>query len=106
MSNILFHNGFQIFCMCFFQKGLWIPEKRENLCGSPRPAMEGVMTKRQLVWVVIAVSLALAVGLTVWFSPRPIPAGRSNFEKIEVGMTRAEVEEILGGSPVSTSPVP
>lgn len=55
------------------------------------------MTKRRLVWVVAC--LALAVGLGIWFVTRPHPVNETNFNRIRVGMTQAEVEAILGCPP-------
>lgn len=54
------------------------------------------MMKRRLVWVGIAVCLALAVCLSAWLLSRPHPVNRANFQRIQVGMTLAEVEDILG----------
>ena len=54
-------------------------------------------------WILLAVLLVLLLGaagieLPVLF-PRPSKATAANFSRITVGMTRVEVEDILGGPP-------
>lgn len=65
------------------------------------------MTKRRLVWVIVAVCLALAVVLAGALVVRPHPVvNRANFERVNEGMTRAEVEAILGRLPGDDAPAP
>jgi hypothetical protein len=45
----------------------------------------------------VAVALVLAGGLIALLGPRHCPVNRAAFERIEEGMTRAEVQDILGG---------
>ena len=54
------------------------------------------MTKRRLMWVGIVVCLALLACATAGLLTRPHPVNWENFERIRVGMTRAEVEEVVG----------
>jgi hypothetical protein len=48
---------------------------------------------------VVAVLLVLVGILLTLLLPRPSKVTRANFERIEVGMSKPEVEEILGGPP-------
>jgi hypothetical protein len=47
----------------------------------------------------VAVGLMLAGGLIALLGPRHCPVDRAAFERVEEGMTRAEVHAILGGPP-------
>jgi hypothetical protein len=47
----------------------------------------------------LAVVLVLAGGLVAVLGPRHCPVNRAAFERIEKGMTQAEVRAILGGPP-------
>jgi hypothetical protein len=47
----------------------------------------------------VAVVLVLAGGLVALLGPRHCPVNRAAFERIEEGMTRAEVHAVLGGPP-------
>jgi hypothetical protein len=54
------------------------------------------MRRRWLVCTAITAGLLLPAGLAVWLTtPPPQPVNRANFERIQAGMTRAEVEAIL-----------
>lgn len=62
--------------------------------------------RKRLPWLAVAVVVAGAAGYLAWshsrpaaFTPTPSGVTRANFERIEVGMTEAEVERILGGPP-------
>jgi hypothetical protein len=57
------------------------------------------MTKRRLVWAAVAVCLALVVGWATWPVPQRDPVNRANIKRIRAGMTRAEVEAVLGVPP-------
>ena len=48
---------------------------------------------------VAGVCVVLALGLAGWYALRPHPINRANFERIQEGMTCADVEAILGGPP-------
>jgi hypothetical protein len=54
------------------------------------------MRRRKLRWVLagLAVLLLAVGGFVLW--PRPNRVARENFDRIREGMTRAEVEAILG----------
>jgi hypothetical protein len=54
---------------------------------------------RKLLVGMLAVALLLASTLLVLVLPWRCSVSRANFERIKEGMTRAEVEAILGGPP-------
>jgi hypothetical protein len=58
------------------------------------------MRRRTLLVALVALAVVVAVGVVaLWPRPRPQPSSRitrENFDRIKVGMTRAEVEAILG----------
>ena len=54
---------------------------------------------RKLLIGMVAVGLVLAGGVFALVMPRQCPVNRAAFERIEVGMTQSEVEQILGGPP-------
>jgi hypothetical protein len=54
----------------------------------------------------LAVLLVLVGILVPLVMPRPSRVTRANYERIEMGMTQAQVEEILGGPPGDYSTVP
>ena len=58
------------------------------------------MTRRRLVWVGVAVCLALAEGTTASLLDRPPPGvNRASFDRLRQGMTLAEVQAALGVPP-------
>ncbi len=57
------------------------------------------MMKGWFKWLAAAASLGLTVCVSVWQVSGPHPVNRANFERIQVGMTQAEVEAILGCPP-------
>jgi hypothetical protein len=56
-------------------------------------------TMRNSLFACLAVVLVLAGGLIALLGPRHCPVNRAAFERVENGMTRAEVHAILGGPP-------
>jgi hypothetical protein len=58
---------------------------------------EGAMRKRGHLIGLATLLVVILVGLSFWQGPGPI--NRYQYAKIQVGMSRAEVEEILGGPP-------
>jgi hypothetical protein len=66
-------------------------KKRDNCIGEE--------SMRKLFLALFAVALLLfGAGFPLLF-PRPSPVTKAAFDQLEVGMTRAEVEAILGGPP-------
>jgi hypothetical protein len=56
------------------------------------------MRSRRLRWVLTGLAVMIAVGaVALW--PREDRITREKFHRIEIGMSRAEVEAILGGPP-------
>src|SRR5262249_11442376 len=54
---------------------------------------------RKWVFLALALVLLLVGGMLPVLFPRPSPVTREAFIRIKAGMTRAEVESILGGKP-------
>jgi hypothetical protein len=52
------------------------------------------MRRRKLLVALAVLAAVVAAGVVVW--PRPLRATRENYDRIQVGMSRAEVEAILG----------
>ena len=51
-------------------------------------------------WVLGVSTLSLlALGITIWLEWRPSAVTKENIDRIQPGMTRAEVEALLGGPP-------
>jgi hypothetical protein len=60
-------------------------------------------SRRTLIAGSLAIlSVAVLIHFAIW-SARPGVTG-ANFARLEVGMTQAEVEELLGGPPSYTAP--
>jgi hypothetical protein len=54
--------------------------------------------RKRLWWIIPLVAVLLIFGgMTPLLAPRPSPVTKAAFERIETGMTKAEVENILGG---------
>ena len=56
------------------------------------------MTRQRLLWAGMG-CLALAACLNLWPASKPHPVNETNFRRIQLGMTRAEVEGVLGCPP-------
>jgi hypothetical protein len=52
--------------------------------------------KRRLVWLTLAMFLVVMAGLVVFLAVTRDPINETNFNKIQVGMTKKEVVAILG----------
>jgi hypothetical protein len=50
-------------------------------------------------WTILAVSVVLAVGAAFVFWPRTSHVSKAGCDSIKIGVTRAQVEEFLGGPP-------
>ena len=61
---------------------------------------------RKLAVAVLALALLLVGTLLPLVRPLRCPVNRAAFERIKVGMTRAEVEAILGGPPARSASWP
>jgi hypothetical protein len=64
-----------------------------------RLAVLNNVNERKLVIVCLAVALLLGGALFALLRPCTCPVTAAAYERIEAGMTRAEVESILGGPP-------
>ena len=52
-------------------------------------------SRRHLLWLAVAV-LLLAAGLIVWIASRPDDSLEAKYRRVQVGMNKQEVEDILG----------
>jgi hypothetical protein len=54
------------------------------------------MTKKRLLLLALPLAMALTLGVLAMLQPRP-GVTKANFDRIQEGMSMAEVEQILGG---------
>src|SRR5438445_8862971 len=52
--------------------------------------------KSQPAWVLVLLLMTVAGAASLWFIPRQNKVTQANYERIQNGMTEAEVEAILG----------
>lgn len=57
------------------------------------------MGKRLLMLLTCLTGLALVGGLAFWWTVPGTAITRANYDRIQVGMTRQEVDDIMGGPP-------